>query len=242
MQDVRKYFLFSVNRDRLSFEQHILSSSIDNYDRIEKLKQAYKDSLEELFREVKAQKSALEFVTLQELKLRSEICLEKVRTRVQDFIEQLRLCLRLPAKTSSDNVPINSSGETATIHQSNLTHANLEQSSASSESESCAKFGKTSLRRVNMRPAIYKTTSFRLPNEAREILKEWMRAKPEDPYPTQEEKLVLAARTGLTPSQVNNWFVNFRVRKLKFNRNSRKRKLEKQVRESLKISKSRGFQ
>ncbi|MBF0206667.1 MAG: homeobox domain-containing protein [Oligoflexia bacterium] len=46
------------------------------------------------------------------------------------------------------------------------------------------------------------------------ILMEWLRNHYEYPYPTQEEKRLLAANTNLSEKQVNYWFINARVRKL----------------------------
>lgn len=75
---------------------------------------------------------------------------------------------------------------------------------------------------------------------ALEILKHWVRARPDDPYPSIEEKSILASRTGLTVHQISNWFVNYRVRKLKFNKDSRKNKMRSQIRQQLKSSSEGG--
>ncbi len=47
------------------------------------------------------------------------------------------------------------------------------------------------------------------------MLKDYLLAHFEDPYPTSEEKQRLAEETGLTVGQVNNWFVNTRERLIK---------------------------
>ncbi|KAL9658159.1 hypothetical protein ABK040_013071 [Willaertia magna] len=52
-----------------------------------------------------------------------------------------------------------------------------------------------------------------LPKEARDILKNWFNEHFSNPYPTENEKKELSSSTGLTLQQVNNWFVNARVRK-----------------------------
>lgn len=51
-----------------------------------------------------------------------------------------------------------------------------------------------------------------LPKEATLILKKWFQAHAPSPYPTDEEKNHLAGVTGLTQSQISNWFINARRR------------------------------
>jgi hypothetical protein len=49
-----------------------------------------------------------------------------------------------------------------------------------------------------------------LPKKATESLSQWFFDHINDPYPSEEEKAVLAAQGGLTITQVNNWFGNKR--------------------------------
>ncbi|CAI6300252.1 unnamed protein product [Periconia digitata] len=51
-----------------------------------------------------------------------------------------------------------------------------------------------------------------LPKESTAILKEWFRHHQDSPYPTEDEKLELCRKTGLTLNQVSNWFINARRR------------------------------
>ncbi|EPE28630.1 Homeo [Glarea lozoyensis ATCC 20868] len=53
-----------------------------------------------------------------------------------------------------------------------------------------------------------------LPKEVTEILREWFHSHLHRPYPTEEEKLELMARTGLQINQVSNWYINARRRQL----------------------------
>ncbi|EDO63444.1 AGAP009986-PB, partial [Anopheles gambiae str. PEST] len=46
------------------------------------------------------------------------------------------------------------------------------------------------------------------------MLKDWLVRRRENPYPNREEKKLLAVETGLTYTQICNWFANWR-RKLK---------------------------
>jgi len=51
-----------------------------------------------------------------------------------------------------------------------------------------------------------------LPKKAAESLSNWFFEHLNDPYPSEEEKSVLASAGGLTITQVNNWFGNKRIR------------------------------
>eukprot|EP00803_Ostreobium_quekettii_P001556 evm.model.scf_55.4 EVM.evm.TU.scf_55.4 scf_55:100049-105805(+) len=44
------------------------------------------------------------------------------------------------------------------------------------------------------------------------VLKEWLFQRFDKPYPTDQDKKLLAAVTGMTKTQVSNWFINARVR------------------------------
>ncbi|EIN06073.1 hypothetical protein PUNSTDRAFT_106257 [Punctularia strigosozonata HHB-11173 SS5] len=48
----------------------------------------------------------------------------------------------------------------------------------------------------------------KLPKPVTDYLKEWFHRHSDHPYPTEEEKNVLCAATGLSMSQVNNWMIN----------------------------------
>ncbi|KAJ4295120.1 hypothetical protein N0V90_007130 [Kalmusia sp. IMI 367209] len=52
----------------------------------------------------------------------------------------------------------------------------------------------------------------RFPRAAVKILKDWMIAHIDHPYPSEEQKEMLAQQTGLTLSQISNWMANTRRR------------------------------
>jgi hypothetical protein len=52
----------------------------------------------------------------------------------------------------------------------------------------------------------------RFPRAAVKLLKDWMVAHHEHPYPTEEDKEVLGQQTGLSLSQISNWMANTRRR------------------------------
>ncbi|EKX42373.1 hypothetical protein GUITHDRAFT_46005, partial [Guillardia theta CCMP2712] len=51
-----------------------------------------------------------------------------------------------------------------------------------------------------------------LPSQSVSVLKEWMRNNIKRPYPTDQDKVELAALANITTQQVSNWFVNARKR------------------------------
>jgi hypothetical protein len=51
-----------------------------------------------------------------------------------------------------------------------------------------------------------------LPEDSKKILKTWFLQNFKHPYPKDAEKEVLQNETGLTRTQINNWFINKRVR------------------------------
>uniref|UniRef100_A0A182NP26 Homeobox domain-containing protein n=1 Tax=Anopheles dirus TaxID=7168 RepID=A0A182NP26_9DIPT len=59
--------------------------------------------------------------------------------------------------------------------------------------------------------------------EIKRMLKDWLVRRRENPYPNREEKKLLAVETGLTYTQICNWFANWR-RKLKNSGNDPLRK------------------
>ncbi|XP_042438126.1 homeobox protein knotted-1-like 1 [Zingiber officinale] len=52
----------------------------------------------------------------------------------------------------------------------------------------------------------------KLPKDARMVLLDWWNTHYRWPYPTEEDKVKLAKKTGLEQKQINNWFINQRKR------------------------------
>lgn len=53
-----------------------------------------------------------------------------------------------------------------------------------------------------------------LPKHTTDFLKDWLEQHKRHPYPTDEEKYLLASMTGLQLPQISNWFINARRRHL----------------------------
>ncbi|KAF2758415.1 hypothetical protein EJ05DRAFT_475731 [Pseudovirgaria hyperparasitica] len=65
---------------------------------------------------------------------------------------------------------------------------------------------------TNDEPDRGRKTGTRFSRPALKILKEWMEEHRSNPYPSEEEKAILAKRTSLSMNQVNNWLANTRRR------------------------------
>ena len=68
-----------------------------------------------------------------------------------------------------------------------------------------------------------------LPDEAVELLNDWFDSHLDSPYPTVEEKELLAARSGITIKQLNAWFSNRRNR----SQNTRPKRIRRQFQHEL---------
>jgi len=55
----------------------------------------------------------------------------------------------------------------------------------------------------------------KLDEAASSVLLEWVTANLENPYPTAKEKTELEQKTGLDQTQIANWLINYRKRKIK---------------------------
>ncbi|KAI5838238.1 homeobox KN domain-containing protein [Morchella snyderi] len=53
-----------------------------------------------------------------------------------------------------------------------------------------------------------------LPKHVTDLLRGWLNDHLHHPYPTEDEKQMLMAQTGLNINQVSNWFINARRRRL----------------------------
>ncbi|KAL2007720.1 hypothetical protein VTN00DRAFT_7702 [Thermoascus crustaceus] len=58
-----------------------------------------------------------------------------------------------------------------------------------------------------------------LPKPVTDILRQWFHEHLDHPYPSEEDKQIFMSRTGLSISQISNWFINARRRQLPALRN-----------------------
>lgn len=62
-------------------------------------------------------------------------------------------------------------------------------------------------------PGSSKRNGIRFPRHAVKVLRDWLDAHLDSPYPTEEEKLELERQTDLKPNQIANWLANARRRR-----------------------------
>lgn len=62
-------------------------------------------------------------------------------------------------------------------------------------------------------PGSSKRNGIRFPRHAVKVLREWLDAHADRPYPSEREKVELEQRTELKPSQIANWLANARRRR-----------------------------
>lgn len=62
-------------------------------------------------------------------------------------------------------------------------------------------------------PTSSKRNGIRFPRQAVKILRDWLDAHAENPYPTEDEKAELEESTELKPAQISNWLANARRRR-----------------------------
>ncbi|CAO3662336.1 unnamed protein product [Rhizopus stolonifer] len=105
------------------------------------------------------------------------------------------------------------------VSPSTSTNSNISSSSSSSgdsiatvdtyQRQSFASQGSSSV--LKLEPS-KKRRRGNLPKEVTEYLRKWLIQHKKHPYPAEKEKVELAQRTGLTVSQISNWFINARRR------------------------------
>ncbi|KAI9368801.1 homeobox KN domain-containing protein [Aspergillus egyptiacus] len=71
-----------------------------------------------------------------------------------------------------------------------------------------------------------------LPKPVTDILRAWFHEHLDHPYPSEEDKQMFMTRTGLTISQISNWFINARRRQLPALRNQMRNSNEMDQRHS----------
>lgn len=61
----------------------------------------------------------------------------------------------------------------------------------------------------------HKSKNFKISNDASKAMTEWLLKNFENPYPTTEQKLIMAKEGKISMVKVNNWFINARERTVK---------------------------
>lgn len=185
---------------------------------VEAIKQTYLDNIRGILRELQAKTKCIEYVTMKELKNYFSDLEKTVHRKMQLFVaQQIELFkfanINSEESDSSGDPPKHSSSDPSSIHKQELLQKqNRDLDSNYSSINSSDQRTARSKNDRSLKPA---PTYRKLPRSASKILNQWITDHMGDPYPTQEEKVLLASRTRLSLRQITNWFVNHRGRKLK---------------------------
>lgn len=146
----------------------------------------------------------LELTSFKELQTLLDRLEELVAQKVHEFVNKQTEIFKLNhVKNSSSPPPQNSTSPNNSEElDSNSSSGNIQSKYKSALSES--------------------HNNHKLPKFAAKILKLWFNEHIENPYPSKEEKVMLASKTNLTLRQINNWFVNQRGRKGRANKSKKK--------------------
>ncbi|WPG99996.1 homeobox protein pknox1 [Acrodontium crateriforme] len=96
-------------------------------------------------------------------------------------------------------------GHHTASHRPSNVHSNSQKLKGESPSDSPAF--------IDDAPGSSKRNGIRFPRHAVKLLREWLDAHPDHPYPTEAEKAELERRTELRPTQIANWLANARRRR-----------------------------
>jgi len=96
--------------------------------------------------------------------------------------------------------------------QQEITNTGLDSSQTSIGSDSPTDVVKDGDQAEGSEQSNNKKRRGNLPKASTNILKKWLYDHLFHPYPTEEEKKILEARTGMTLNQISNWFINARRR------------------------------
>ncbi|VVC41731.1 Homeobox domain,Homeobox domain-like,Homeobox KN domain,Homeobox protein PKNOX/Meis, N-terminal [Cinara cedri] len=108
-----------------------------------------------------------------------------------------------PENSSLEKTPFSSIGTNLLTSNVSILHGSLSTTSGGSCDEEDDYFG--SKKKRQQKRGI-------LPKHATSVMRSWLFQHLIHPYPTEDEKKIIAAQTNLTLLQVNNWFINARRR------------------------------
>ncbi|CAH8514464.1 unnamed protein product [Schistosoma margrebowiei] len=115
-------------------------------------------------------------------------------------------------ENSSINLSVNNNTTTTLMTTSSTSTPTTTAPSSSSSSPSGGGVGSGALFSIRRAVGLSRTN---LPFPARKRLFGWLVDHLREPYPSEEEKMMLAMETGLSRTTVNNWFINARRRYVK---------------------------
>jgi Homeobox KN domain len=185
---------------------------------IELLKIAYTERLKIIINDLRAKTKSIEYITMKEIQTYFSNLEESLRQKVKLFVAKQTELLRF-TNINSDESDSSQDQQNPAEHRQ-MTDAGKPLMKFKQEMDS--NFGsihsserRTARSKNNKSSDVVRVLCNKLPRSASKILNQWLSDHLDDPYPTQEEKVLLASKTKLSLRQITNWFVNHRGRKLK---------------------------
>lgn len=189
---------------------------------IELLRTAYAEKLKSIINDLRAKTKSIEYITMKEIQGYFTNLQETLRQKVLLFVAKQTELLKFTNITSDESDSSQdppTSGPVAQVVASGKPLIQFKQDMDSNFGSMNSTEGKTA-RSKNNKCSVVRGSTNKLPKSASKILNQWLSDHIDDPYPTQEEKVLLASKTRLSIRQITNWFVNHRGRKL---RNTKKK-------------------
>lgn len=184
---------------------------------IELLKEAYTEKLRMIVNELRQKTKSIEYITMKEVQSYFTNLEENLRQKVKNFVSKQTELLKFANITSDES---DSSPEPQKMAQEQPI-GTLRKPIMQFKQDMDSNFGsinsseRRTARSKNVKSSDVKGHFNKLPGSASKILNQWLSDHMDDPYPTQEEKVLLASKTRLSMRQITNWFVNHRGRRLK---------------------------
>lgn len=189
---------------------------------IELLRTAYAEKLKSIINDLRGKTKSIEYITMKEIQGYFTNLQETLRQKVLLFVAKQTELLKFTNITSDESDSSQdppASGRVPQLAPAGKPLIEFKQEMDSNFGSMNSTEGKTARTKKHKGSGTRAATN-KLPKSASKILNHWLSDHIDDPYPTQEEKVLLASKTRLSLRQITNWFVNHRGRKL---RNTKKK-------------------
>ena len=205
-------------------------------DLIARLKEEYIKYIDTIIDCMVSKKINIELVSFKEIKVRMDHQKLLLQRKISEFVMVLSQGLKekkvFPLKLSSNisyDCYTDDNGGIISLKDMNTT----EDSWTQNNNNSNININQSSIHQKEKTSHLTAHTKSKFTDYTRQILDDWVSMRKNDPYPTIEEKSILSELTGLSIQQINTWFVNFRIRKLRFNKGSRRNRFCLEIKKSL---------
>lgn len=205
--------------------------------RLRDIKRGYESQFQESYKTYIVHKSHMEFVSFKELESIAKANSESIQAGVKSFIPRLLKISGFLAYVPSETVyqaERKQCSENGSIEDAHFNTFTGDPHVQDIQKKDCAQPSPDLPYIEEVSPNILvtevkKKPSNQLKPEITSYLESWVKTHLEEPYPTIEEKMQIHHSTGLSLKQIENWMVNYRVRKLRYNKNTRTERIRSKV-------------